>query len=108
MGGEVDPALIEEFGRREASLLLYNGHVRSVIGGFPSWAFISMFCYGASTACAVWAALLWTTDKVQPKETEMVEPTSPTSTAMSAESPKSKEEPTTPNEDDGVLTTTDV
>jgi len=105
--GEIDPALIDEFGKKEVSLLLYNGYVRSVIGGFPSWAFISMLCYGASSVCAICAALSWSTDKVQAKETEMVAPTSPTS-AMSAESPKSTNEPTTPNDDDDVLTTTDV
>ena len=63
--GEVDPALEEEYGAEGVKHLLYNGYVRTVIGGFPDWAFASIMWYIIATSCGIVAAHSWNTDAVK-------------------------------------------
>merc|ERR1712013_189124 len=72
--GAVDPALEEEYGAEGVKLLLYNGYVRSVVGGMPDWAFASIFWFLCATVSGVCAAYSWGTDAIEEKKPEVPEP----------------------------------
>lgn len=62
--GAVDPALEEQYGEEGVTLLLYNGEVRSVVGGMPDWAFASIMWFVVATFCGLAATYQWGTDAV--------------------------------------------
>jgi len=57
--GNVDPELIEEYGEDYAAEIMFNGEVRSVIGGVPDYIFATLMWYVVAVALGVAATLQW-------------------------------------------------
>jgi len=57
--GEIDPELLEEYGRDYAEEIMYNGTIRNVIGGLPDYVFATIMWYLAAIILGIYATLQW-------------------------------------------------
>jgi len=62
MMGDIDPALIEEYGLETVRTFYYNGYVENVIVGLPFWVFATLMWFVIASICGIIAALTWNVD----------------------------------------------
>ena len=60
--GEIDSALIDEYGAKGVNKLALNGYIDKVIAGLPQWAFNSIICLSVAILLAQVSVSMWDTD----------------------------------------------
>ena len=62
--GEIDPELIDEYGREGVRSLQYNGFIDSVYVGLPKWTFATIIWYVIASVFGIIGVCLWDVDSV--------------------------------------------